>query len=325
MKYRLAILISLAFLSCNQSVTNHYTSEIDSLSFLIKKDSLDITLLTKRADLYFENNNFKLAQLDIDNAYSIFKNSPSVLLTRGDIYYALNKTRISKESWERCLQVDPNNIQCRSKLTNLLCAVRDSSCKSMINTMFLLQNGLLSTSLIAYLKELKEYDSSIQLLNNILKKDSTNIEALSLLSVIYSDTSQHNNFFSIELAERCFEKIIELQSNYFQVYYNYGKHKQNILEYSEALLYYTKAIELNNLHQQTYYNMGFCSMQLEDYQQAINYFTLAINIDSSFLLAYHARAYSHELLQNKEKANLDWKNCLLLNPSYIPALEGLNK
>ena len=44
----------------------------------------------------------------------------------------LNETRISKESWERCLIIDPNQLDCRIKLTNLLCAVRDSTCKLMI-------------------------------------------------------------------------------------------------------------------------------------------------------------------------------------------------
>ena len=47
--------------------------------------------------------------------------------------------------------------------------------------------------------------------------------------------------------------------------------------------------------------------------------------DNSFLLAYHARAYLYELSNRSERAKLDWKNCLMLNPSYIPALEGLNK
>ena len=64
-------------------------------------------------------------------------------------------------------------------------------------------------------------------------------------------------------------------------------------------------------------------MQLGKYNQAISYFTEAILIDNAFLLAYHARAYLHDLINNSEQANIDWKNCLLLNPSYIPALKGL--
>ena len=71
--------------------------------------------------------------------------------------------------------------------------------------------------------------------------------------------------------------------------------------------------------------MGFCYMQLEDYQKGIDYFTVAISIDNSFLLAYHARAYLYELMNNTQKAQVDWKNCLMLNPSYIPALQGLSE
>ena len=66
-------------------------------------------------------------------------------------------------------------------------------------------------------------------------------------------------------------------------------------------------------------------MQLEEYRVAINYFTSALKLDNSFLLAYHVRAYLYTLLGEKEKARVDWKNCLMLNPSYIPAIEGLSK
>ena len=70
--------------------------------------------------------------------------------------------------------------------------------------------------------------------------------------------------------------------------------------------------------------MGFCSMQIHEYEKALNYFSQAISIDSSFLLAYHARAYIYGIIGSKELSNQDWKNCLMLNPSYIPALQALN-
>ena len=301
MKHGLVILCFIFFLSCNYSVSNKKLSTLDSLSILIKEDSLDLSLLNQRALLHLDNNNFELAKNDIDNAYSIFKNDINVLLNRGDIYFKLNKTRISKESWERCLTLDPNQIMCREKLTNLLCAVKDSKCKSMIDILALLNNGIVSTSLIAYLKELKEYDLAISLLNQLLFQNSSNKEALSLLSIIYSDTSSTNQFFNIELAETYFKNIIELYSDYFQVYYNFGKHKQNISEYKLALKYYKIGLKLNSSDKQTYYNMGFCAMQLEEYYLGIEYFTSAINLDSSFLLAYHARAYLYELLNENEK------------------------
>jgi len=66
-------------------------------------------------------------------------------------------------------------------------------------------------------------------------------------------------------------------------------------------------------------------MQLKKYQESIDAFTESIEIDNSFLLAYHARAYLYELINNEIKAKIDWKNCLMINPSYIPALEALSR
>ena len=324
MRNFILVLFILSLLSCNNYIDNKSLSSIDSLSMLINKDPLNISFLNQRSQLYLENNKIDSAKIDIDKAYSLFKNDPLILLNRGDIYFELNRTRISRESWDRCLKLDPNNVDCRKKLTNLLCVVQDRGCESMIDTLVLLNKGVLPVSTIVHLKELKKYNKAIGLLNNILLEDNTNKEALSLLSIIYSDTSRFNQFFDSELAEHYFNKIIDIYPNNFQVYYNFGKHKQNTSQYNEALKYYTMGVQLDTLHKQSYYNMGFCSMQLGEYDDGIEYFSKVISIDSSFLLAYHARAYLYEKTNNPDQAQSDWKNCLMLNPSYIPAIEGLS-
>ena len=50
-----------------------------------------------------------------------------------------------------------------------------------------------------------------------------------------------------------------------------------------------------------------------------------IELDNTFLLAYHARAYLYDITKQKDKAISDWKHCLMLSPSYIPALQALSK
>ena len=311
-------------MTCHNKSPVHFVSSLDSLSFLIEKDSFNIELLSQRAYIYKEDNQINLAKKDIDNAYSIFKNDANLLLIRGDIYYSLNQTRTSKQSWERCLKIDPNNLDCREKLTNLLCAVKNPHCKLMIDTISLMSDGIISTSLIVYLKELREYEIAINLLENRLLEFYQEKESLSLLSILYSDTSSMNHMFDPSLSEKYYKEIIGLYPSDYQVYYNFGKSKQDLFEYEEAIDLYKMAININPDVKETYYNLGFCHMQLEDYLDAINHFTNAIILDSSFLLAYHARAYLYGLIGEIEKARLDWKNCLMLNPSYIPAIEGLS-
>ena len=321
----LFILSCCLFFSCQNKTKAHFKSPIDSLSFLLKQDDSNISLLTKRAQEYIKVDKFSLSKNDIDHAYDILKNDSELLLTRGELYFILNKTRISKESWERCLKLDPNNLKCREKLTNLFCVVKDSKCKLMIDTLALINDGLIPNSLIVYLKESDEYELAIDLLNNRIKKFPKDKDALTLLSILHSDTSSNNNYFNSELAENFFKKIMNLYPHDPQVYYNFGKHKQNLSEYTEAIDLYEQGLQLTSNSDQSYYNMGFCSMQLQEYSQAIEYFTNAINIDKSFLLAYHARAYVYDLMDKPEKSITDWKNCLMLNPSYIPALEALSK
>ena len=311
--------------SCQNKSKEEFKSTLDSLSFLLQKDNLNISLLTQRSQEYIKIDQLTLAKNDIDSAYSIFKNDPALLLTRGELYFRLNKTRVSKDSWERCLKLDPNYLPCREKLTNLFCVVKDQNCKLMIDTLALINDGLIPNSLIVYLKEIHEYELAIDLLNNRIKKFPKNKETLTLLSILHSDTSSNNHSFNAELADFFFKKIVQFYPNDDQVYYNFGKHKQNLAEYREAIDLYANGLELTSTPHQTYYNMGFCAIQLQEYSNAIDYFSNAIFLDNSFLLAYHARAYVYDLIDNHEKSMTDWKNCLMLNPSYIPALEALSK
>ena len=41
----------------------------------------------------------------------------------------------------------------------------------------------------------------------------------------------------------------------------------------------------------------------------------------------HGLSYSEfiKLINNETQAKVDWKNCLMINPSYIPALEALSR
>jgi len=317
------LLFFCAFCACQHTSNHHSISTLDSLSSLLQSDSTDINLLKKRADIYINNHEYYLAKNDIDRAYTLFKNDIDLLLKRGEVYFNLNKTKTSKESWERCLKINPNQIECRQKLTELLCLVRSPQCKNMIDTLALVNSGIVSLPLIVALKELGEYKLAVGFLDDFIQSSPMNKEALSLLSIIYSDTSSFNNYFNTKLAEECFQKIIKFYPNYAQVYYNFGKHKQNIFEYNEAMELYDKNIQLDSTNKHSYYNMGFCAIQLGKNNQAISYFTEALLIDNSFLLAYHARAYLYDLTNNPEQATKDWKNCLLLNPSYIPALKAL--
>jgi len=130
--------------------------------------------------------------------------------------------------------------------------VGNPQCQPMIDTLALINNDLISIPLIIALKDLNKYKSAIYYLNNLRKIYPDNKEALSILSLIHSDTSFQNQHFDIHLAEQYFNKIIQLYPNDPQVYYNFGKHKQNISEYETALKLYDKNLQLNT-NKNTYY------------------------------------------------------------------------
>ena len=102
--------IILIIYSCQINSTKNYQSPIDSLNLVLTNDPNDVDALVQKSKILFESGNYIEAKNVIDKAYKIFKNDMSVLFLRGEIYFKLNKTSISKKSWERCISNDPNNI-----------------------------------------------------------------------------------------------------------------------------------------------------------------------------------------------------------------------
>ena len=55
---------------------------------------------------YLENEEIDLAINYVD---SLFENNPddiNILINRAEVYYNVNETKVAKESWEKCLELD---------------------------------------------------------------------------------------------------------------------------------------------------------------------------------------------------------------------------
>ena len=103
-----------------------------------------------------------------------------------------------------------------------------------------------------------------------------------------------------------------------------------------AIEKYEASISLNANWPYSHYAMGYCylasfisskdqSINKHILNQALNIFNKTISLDGGYLEAYHARAICYQKLGDKKSAMEDFKFCLMIEPGYEPAMNGISE
>ena len=108
-------------------------------------------------------------------------------------------------------------------------------------------------------------------------------------------------------------KVLKLDPNYADAYYNRGTLKSRYLkEYKAAILDFNKAIEIDPTDTSSLHNRGKAKTYLEDYSGAITDFNKVISQKPLHLNARQNRGYIHYLNGDYYFAILDYKKALSL-------------
>jgi tetratricopeptide (TPR) repeat protein len=294
---------------------------IDSINGYLEKNATDATAFAARAQRHLQLRNLSQALNDAELAITIDSTSAFVQEVVGDVHYITNRTRISKQSWERCIALEPENVSCRMKLAELYNAI-------------------------------EEYRKSLRLVNEVLDREKTNPAAYFLkgLNIVYvsNDTAQAVPYIqrAIELDEQYFEALDLLGvwltqrkdplalaylnraaniSNSASSYYKVGFLHKELDQFELAIEALDKAVQISPNDVESYYLMGYCYVELEEYDAAIAKFDKCLSIREFNHRAYYARGYTYELLNNFAQARLDFGSALKYNPDHEPSKVAMRR
>ena len=124
-----------------------------------------------------------------------------------------------------------------------------------------------------------EYEKSIDLLENALKKSKNNINFLNNLGLSYYKKKDYNT------AEKYFLKILEIQPNYINTLNNLAALYEEInhVEKSEDLL--KKSIKINSEVIETNYNLASLLQSVGKFDEAKIYYKKTLELDKNFTKA----------------------------------------
>jgi tetratricopeptide (TPR) repeat protein len=296
--------------------------ELKSLNEMLKADPNNSHLYYKRGKVYLGFKDFEAAIEDANRALkidSLKTDSFYILLT--DASFTCGRTRLAKESLERCIKNIPTSTKAYLKLAEMYFFV-------------------------------KKYKESITNINNALKIDPTNALGYFLKGMCYKESGDTSLAVSsmqtaVEQDDKYYDAFVELGMifaakrnplciEYFnsalrvkpqstEVIYFVGKFYQDIKRIPQAVDAYNKLLAIDKKNKHALYNLGTINYTyLKDVEKAKGYFTQAIDSDTEYTEAYLARGICFEDLKSFADAEADYKMAVQLRQNYEPAIERLN-
>jgi tetratricopeptide (TPR) repeat protein len=127
--------------------------------------------------------------------------------------------------------------------------------------------------------------------------------------------------YALALAD--FNKVIELNPEDADAYYNRGLTHKNQQSYDQAINDYSRAIELNPRYINAYNNRGNVYGRKGDYESAIIDFDHTISLSPENASAYFNRGLAYYSQGQYMPAIEDLQKAIELNPKYYKAYENL--
>ncbi|GAB4205430.1 MAG: hypothetical protein Fur0023_14280 [Bacteroidia bacterium] len=334
--YILLVSIIALFYQCtqNHTLTDKEIKQQDSLQKALKNPLLDSinkqllknpnndSLYRERAFIYAGARQFDVAINDCKRAIKIDSTNIKNHLALADVYFAANKTKLSKDKLEDIIKKFPDNTEAHLKLGELYYLV-------------------------------KQYEKAIEYVNKALKIDPTLAKGYYIKGNVYKESGDTNKAISsfqtaIEQDPRMTDAFIDLgviyaaRNNSLAIqYYNNALKldpKNSIALYDKAFFFqqtgmadsaialYQHILSLYPNSPHVLYNLGAIEFAMKkNKDKAIEYFTKAIQQKADYAEAYYARAIVRKEQNKKQESIADLKECLKYNTNFEPAINELNQ
>lgn len=309
--------------SCNGKKDKESTlsenNALNELSALIREGEADPDIYFERAKLFYAETAYDEAIDDLKKAQKVDSIRPDLYHLLADIYLDYYKSFEALKTMEKVVSLHPSRIP-----------------------------SLLKLAEFQYI--LKQYNESINTINNVLAVDRLEPEAFFMLGMNFramEDIERAKNAFqtAVENDPELIDAWIMLGSIYEQeedpralVYFDnalliapeslealHAKafYLQNHDGIQEAIDIYKNINILDPQYADAYLNAGLLYLELNSFELAFEQFNILVSNDITNPLGYFYRGYTHEQGGDLEKAKIDYEQALRLAPEFKEAREAL--
>jgi tetratricopeptide (TPR) repeat protein len=303
-----------------ETVATQPRSKMDSINKLIENDKYNPKLLAIRANLHLAAQNVNAAKNDINLANTIDTNVALLREARGELAYMMNRNPIARIEWEKCIKLEPENVTCLMRLTELYIALQNyDRALELVNRLI----DVNSNDAQAYFMKgiivrdkYRDTTLALQYFQNAVDLKQDYVDALDMMGVMLAAKGD-------TLAKYYYQRILAQQPRRDDIYYKLGVYYMNRGETNRALEAYTKATQINPRATEAFYSMAYMHVELRQFQKARDLFTKSIQADDRNYRAYYGRGYAFEMLGDVMNAKKDYQKVLDMLPMHQPSAEAL--
>ena len=128
---------------------------------------------------------------------------------------------------------------------------------------------------------------------------------------------------NIEIAINLYNKVLKIEPNYIQAYYNLGIAFNNLKQKTKALECYKKVIEINPDLVSAYNNLGVILQETGQHKIALDYYEKAIKINPNHTNIYNNLGVVYQELGEQYKAKNCFENVIKIDPNYKDSYNNL--
>jgi tetratricopeptide (TPR) repeat protein len=238
-----------------------------------------------------------------------------------DVYFSQNNTRLAKDLLEITVKKFPENTEALLKLAELYWLVRQYQNgieyvnKALKIDPYLAKGYYIKGSIY---RESGDTTRALSSLETAAEQDNSFADAYHDIGLIYA--ARRN-----PLALQYYDNALRIKPANEEARYARARLLQDLGRIDDAVTEYQLIINSNNNCAECYYNIGAIYLELKkDNAKALENFTKAIEIRSDYAEAYFARGYTYAKMKKRRQAEEDYRMSLKILPNYEPAVQGLN-
>jgi predicted O-linked N-acetylglucosamine transferase (SPINDLY family) len=166
------------------------------------------------------------------------------------------------------------------------------------------------------LYENKKYKDAINNFLLAVDLDKEHYDATLYLALSYQSLKL------IDDAINYFLKLLQLNNKNIEILYKITKCYLDKTDFKNAIFYLNKCLILNPENFEYLYLMGWLCAKIKDFDDALKYYQKALKINQTQEV-YHGIAAIYKENRLLDLALENYEKCLIINPSYLPALNNI--
>lgn len=328
------LLLMLVFASCNeptsveeqnqepQDTTGAVSGRVQDLTLEIRGKPKSPSLYYQRAEAYLDENMLMLALDDVNRALSIDSTEAEYHALKGDIFYLNKDAESAVASYNRALELDPENTDALLKTAEIKLLLHQyQETFDFANRALRIDEQLYMAYFIKGYAHFELGDSSlfVSSVQTALELNPDFFDGYTLLASYYSSIGS-------DIALDYYNSALELRPESYEALYGKALHLQNTGRTEEAKELYEHMMSLNEENVLAWYNMGYVLLELEkEPEKAIPYFERVVEINPQYVDAIYNLGLSYEKIGQPETAIEHYSEALELDPQYDLAALGMER